>query len=283
MSTRIDSTEGLPKVSIILPTYNGNRFIEQAIESVLKQSYENFELIIIDDDSIDNTAEVICRFSERDSRILYLKNDENLGIQKSLNRGLRKAKGEYIARIDDDDEWIDKDKLKAQVDFLDNYHDYVLVGTGAVVVNEKGKELYRFFEPETDFKIRCKLLLKNCFIHPTVMFRKDAVMKIGGYDEEKEAKDREDYDLWLKLGTVGNLANLQIIGTKKMRRTGSITSKNKIQRFKQRNQFIKKYRKYYPNYWQSLLRNYFRLIIYGYLDFSYFAVFKNRLKNILGV
>ena len=273
----------LPKVSIILPTYDGSRFIERAIKSVLEQSYLDFELFIIDDGSTDNVAEVISRFSERDPRILYLKNDKNLGIQKSLNRGLREAKGEYIARIDDDDEWIEKDKLKAQVDFLDNHHDYVLVGTGAVVINEKGKELFRIFKPETDFKIRSNLLLENCFMHPTVMFRKDAIMKIGGYDEEKEAKDLEDYVLWLKLGTVGKLANLQIIGIKKMRRTSSVTSKIKIRRFKHRNQFIKKYRKYYPNYWQSLLRNYFRLIIYGYLDFSYFSVFKNRLKNILGV
>lgn len=271
-----------PKVSIILPTYNGSRFIERAIKSVLKQSYEDFELLIIDDGSTDNTAEVISRFSEEDIRVIYLKNDKNLGIQKSLNKGLREAKGKYIARIDDDDEWIDKDKLKAQVNFLDTHQDHVLVGTGVVVVNEKRQELYRFFNPEKDLEIRNKILGKNCFTHPSVMFRKDAAIKVSGYDESEEVRNREDFDLWLNLGIVGKLANLQIIGVKKMLRSGSITSKNRIKRFKQRIKFIRKYRKCYPNYWRSQLRNYLRLIIYGLLDFSCFPIIKSRFKNLLG-
>jgi glycosyltransferase involved in cell wall biosynthesis len=271
-----------PRVSIILPTYNGGRFIGQAIESVLKQSFEDFELLVIDDGSTDETPEIIYHFSERDPRIIYLNNDKNLGIQKSLNRGMREAKGEYIARIDDDDVWIDKDKLRKQVDFLDAHLDHVLVGTGAVIVNEKGKELFRYFNPETDTEIREKILGKICFTHPTVMFKKDATIKVNGYDENEKIRDREDYDLWLKLGIIGKLANLRIIGVKKMLRSGSITSKNKIKRFKERIKFIKKYRKCYPNYLRSLLRSYLRLIVYGYLDFSYFQVVKSRLKNLLG-
>jgi glycosyltransferase involved in cell wall biosynthesis len=269
----------LPRVSIILPTYNGSRFIEQAIKSVLKQSYEDFELLIIDDGSTDKTSEIISEISEQDPRIICFRNNTNLGIQKTLNIGLRNTKGEYIARIDDDDEWIYKDKLKKQVDFLDAHPDYVLVGTGAIVINEDGQELFRYFNPETDKEIRNKILGKTCFIHPSVMFRKESAIKLGGYDELIEMKNFEDYILWLKMGTVGKFANLRIIGVKKMSWGGSISSKNKIKRFRKRIIFVRKYRKYYPNYWQSQLRNYLRIITYGFLGFSSLVVLKNKLKR----
>lgn len=272
-----------PRLSIILPTYNGSRFIEQAIKSVLKQSYEDFELLTIDDGSTDNVAEVISQFSERDPRIIYLRNEKNLGIQKSLNKGLREAKGEYIARIDDDDEWIDKDKLKAQIDFLDNSPEHVLVGTGAVWVNEEGQELYRGFKPETDYDIRKKILIRNCFIHSAVMLRKDVAIRVGGYDESSDVRNFEDYDLWLKLGVVGNLANLRIIGIRKSLRSGSIISDNKGRSFKQRIQFIlrriqfiKKYRGHYPNYGIALLCNYLRLILFGFIDVYHITVKNNK-------
>jgi glycosyltransferase involved in cell wall biosynthesis len=271
----------LPKVSIILPTYNGSRFIETAIKSVMKQSYEDFELLTIDDGSTDNVAEVISRFSERDPRIIHLRNEKNLGIQKSLNKGLREAKGEYIARIDDDDEWIDKDKLKKQVGFLDAHPDYVLVGTGAIVINEDGQELFRIIEPETDFEIRNKILYKICFVHSSIMFKKKATMKFGGYDESEDTRGCEDTDLWFKLGIIGNFTNLQTISVKRMYRTGSIASThgNKIKRFRKEIRLIKTYRKYYPNYWQALLRAFLRLIIYRLLGFSFLVVLKNKLKR----
>src|SRR3989344_3196134 len=100
-----------PGISVLLPTYNGGRFITKAIESVLKQSFGDFELIVIDDGSSDYTPKIVEEFARKDSRIIFVKNKENLGIQKTLNRGLSLAKGIYIARIDDDDEWADKNKL----------------------------------------------------------------------------------------------------------------------------------------------------------------------------
>jgi len=253
----------MPEVSIILPTYNGVIRIEKAISSILAQSFSNFELIVIDDGSNDGTDQIIKKLSNEDKRIVYLRNEINLGIQKSLNRGLKEAKGKYIARIDDDDEWLDKDKLKKQVEFLEANPDYVLVGTGAVVVDENGKELLRYLLPETDSELRKKILSKNCFVHSSVVFRKDTVLVLGGYDESQAVRHVEDYDLWLKLGTKGKFANLPIYAVRFTLRRGNISSKNKIEQFKKDIFLIKKYRNYYPNYFWALVQGYLRLILYG--------------------
>ena len=220
------------KVSIILPTYNGSRFIQRSIESILLQSFADFELLVIDDGSTDSTAEIIQEATRSDSRIVYLKNEKNLGIQKTLNKGLRAAKNEYIARIDDDDLWVDEDKLKKQVEFLDTHPDYVLVGTGVIIQNEEGAELFSFLNPQTDEEIRKKILGKNCFTHSSVMFRKSAAIKFGGYDESQETRHIEDYDLWLKLGTIGKIANLPCYSVRFTLRPGNISSKNKIVQFR---------------------------------------------------
>src|SRR4030042_3106655 len=98
------------KVSIILPTYNGGRFITKAIKSVLGQSFADYEFLIVDDGSTDNTPEIVKEFSRKDKRIRYVREETNQDFQQALNQGLQLAEGEYIARIDDDDIWIDEDK-----------------------------------------------------------------------------------------------------------------------------------------------------------------------------
>jgi glycosyltransferase involved in cell wall biosynthesis len=128
------------KVTILLPVYNGTKWIEKSIRSALRQSFSDFELIILNDCSTDDTERVVFSFMSQDKRIVYIRNDKNLGLAKTLNVGLGTAKGEYIARLDADDEWIDVDKLKKQVSLLDKYPEYTLVGTGAVVVDENGQE-----------------------------------------------------------------------------------------------------------------------------------------------
>lgn len=255
------------RVSIILPVYNGEKFIAFAIESVLAQSYRNWELLVMDDGSTDRTANVVKRYAEKDNRIKYHKNEQNLGIQKTLNRGLKAAQGAYIARIDDDDTWCDVDKLSKQVKFLDDNPEYVLVGTGVIVVDERGNELSRYLTPCKDEDIRKKILSGNCFVHSSVMFRRAAVLKVGGYSEEEEVKHSEDYDLWLKLGEIGKFANLPIYAVKFTLRGGSVSHKNKIKQFRAVIKIAEKYKKDYPNYLLSNIRNYSRLILYGFFDF----------------
>ena len=207
-------------VSIILPTYNGAARIGRAIDSVIAQTYTDWELIIIDDGSTDGIQASI----PSDARIRYIRNDTNLGIQKSLNRGIDEAKGKYIARIDDDDVWSDMTKLEKQVVFLDANPDYVLVGTGTVLVDEEGKEISRYMLPTTDQSIRAKLLRKNCFVHSSVMFRNIGIR----YSEDVQVCHAEDYDLWLRLGTQGKVANLPIYGVTFMVRKQSLTGQNRI-------------------------------------------------------
>src|SRR3990167_10841421 len=172
-------------VSIIMPAYNGAKWIEKAILSVLAQSFTDFEFIIINDDSSDNTEEIITAFTKYDKRIKYIKNERNLGVQKTRNIALDISLGEYIAEIDQDDEWIDKDKLKKQVEFLENNQGHVLVGTGVVVIDEGGSEIARYFMPETDLEIRKKILRANCFIHSSVLYKPKSFKKIGGYTVTK--------------------------------------------------------------------------------------------------
>jgi len=250
-------------VSIILPTYNGARYIADAIESVQAQIFPQWELLVIDDGSTDNTLTIVQELALKDSRVIYLKNDHNLGIQKTLNRGLHVARGKYIARIDDDDQWIETKKLEKQVEFLDTHPDYVLVGTGVVMIDEENKELVRYLLPESDRDIRKKILGKNCFVHSSVLFKKEAALQFGGYDETQATRHVEDYDLWLKLGTDGKFANLSIYATQFMLREGGLSSRNKIEQFKKNIRLAKKYKKNYPRYWSAIIRSWVRIVLYG--------------------
>lgn len=255
------------KVSIILPTLNGSKFIHRTIESVISQTYSNWELLVINDGSNDNTENIIKEFIAKDSRIIYLKNESNLGIQKTSNLGLKRAKGEYIARIDDDDEWVDKDKLKKQVEFLNDNLDYVLVGTGVIVVDENGDELFRYLTTNDDVKIRNKILSKNIFINSSVIFRRDSAIKLGGYSEKEIIKHIEDYDLCLKLGLVGKFYNLPYFATKYTSRKNSISSNNKLDQFRKNIILIKEFKDKYPHYLQSVILSYLRLFFYKIFSF----------------
>jgi glycosyltransferase involved in cell wall biosynthesis len=265
-------------VSIILPTYNGAQRIERAIQSVFDQSFTLWELLVINDGSTDATREIVEGFVNKDPRIRYLKNEKNLGVQQSLNKGIALSAGEYIARIDDDDAWIDKNKLKRQVAFLEDNADHVLVGTGVVVVDAEGKELFNYLLPTTDEAIRENMLSKNCFAHSSVLFRRIAVMHAGGYSEAKEALHIEDYDLWLKLGLSGKLANLPVYGIKWALRRNSLSSHHKIEQFRKSISLIRKYKAIYPNYFFAMVKSYLRVVLYSLILRS---PFKNSLNKIL--
>jgi glycosyltransferase involved in cell wall biosynthesis len=267
-------------VSIIMPTYNGAQYIKRALQSVIDQSYQQWELIIIDDGSDDQTktATAIANYLA-DNRVMYLKNEKNLGIQKTLNRGLAQAKGEYIARIDDDDIWADPEKLRQQVDFLETRPQYVLVGTGTSIVDEEGKELIRYLLPQDDTAIRNKILGKNCFVHSSVMFKKSAALKVGGYNESRAILHLEDYDLWLKLGTVGKLANLPLYAVIFTLRNEGLSSKNKLHQAIKALSLAHTYRKKYPHYLFSIIRSTARIIVYGIILQFPIKVFVNKLAK----
>ena len=196
-----------PLVSVILPTYNRSQFIEKAIRSVWTQTYAELELVVINDGSKDDTADILDRLSQEDSRITVIQMEKNSGIVAALNEGGLAAKGTYIARLDDDDFWSDDKKIEKQVNFLENNKEYVLVGGGVIRVDKDGKEIDRFLLPEKDEDIRKSILVDNVFVHTTVLFRKDAFEKTGGYNQEFLYV--EDWELWMHMGTMGKLYNFQ--------------------------------------------------------------------------
>ncbi len=236
------------RVSIILPTYNGAQFIRTAIDSVLNQTFQAWELIILSDGSIDQTKSIVQEYSKNDERIIFLENEHNIGIQKTLNKGILFAKGEYVTRLDDDDQWVYKDKLALQVSYLDSHPNCVLVGTDALIINESGKKIFTSIMPKTDKEIRSKILSKNCFLHSTVMMRKTTIHTVGGYKESPTVLHIEDYELWLRLGTVGQFVNIDVVSTSLVVHSNSLTSKNRVQQAKHILFLISCYKATYPNF-----------------------------------
>lgn len=243
-----------PLVSIIMPTYNRADLLPRSIESVLNQAYKNFEFIIVNDCSDDKTEEIILRYQKKDHRIKYFKNEVNLKIQKTLNRGLKEAKGEYIARIDDDDAWVDLGKLGKQVEFLENNPEYVIVGTGSTAILKSRGLRISSLKPETDGEIREAMLLGCPFLHPSVVYRKAAVLSAGGYDEN--LKQAEDYDLWMRLGKAGKMYNLPEYSIESISGETNIGHLKRAEVIKFSLALILKYRRDYPHFFKAYVKNY---------------------------
>ena len=245
-----------PRVSINIITYNRADFIVEAIESVLAQNFTDWELIIVDDGSTDNTEKVIEKYLS-DDRIHYFKNAKNLGICASRNRALNESHGEYVAILDSDDLWANPNKLQNQADFLDNHPDYVLVGTGIIVVNQKNQELKRYLNPESDKAIKSQMLAKNPFAHSSVLYRRAVAQSAGGYHPTLSAI--EDYDLWLKLGQAGKLHNLPSYDLIYRQHPANASVVDRLRLMKENLNLVKKYRPFYPNFYYAWFRRLARL------------------------
>lgn len=198
----------MTKVSIILPTYNWNKsWIWQSIDSVLNQTFTDFELIIINDASTNNIEKTILEYVKKDNRIRYFKNEKNLKLTNTLNKWLELAIWQYIARIDDDDIWIDIDKLKKQVEFLDNNSDYWLCWTNAIAIDNLWNKLFSTIYKQDDLDIRKKILFWTHFLHVSILFRKECINSIGYYNPSWNLI--EDHELWLRIWIKYKLYNIQ--------------------------------------------------------------------------
>lgn len=193
-----------PIVSVLLAVHNGGALLDEAIHSILAQTFTDFELLVIDDGSTDDSYQRAAAF--KDPRIRIIRNERNLGLTRSLNRGLSEACGEYVARQDADD--ISRpNRLSAQVQFLRANPNVVLVGTSAVRINPKGTMIGTNDMPTTHEAIRWASLVDNPFLHTSVMFRRAVVQQEwGGYDEEFSVC--QDYALWNKIAAKHRVANL---------------------------------------------------------------------------
>jgi glycosyltransferase involved in cell wall biosynthesis len=192
-----------PQVTVLMPAYNAGKYIAEAIASVLDQTFANFELLIVNDGSTDNTAAIIESYN--DPRIVLISQD-NKGIAAALNTGLKHARAPYIARFDADD-ICHPQRLEKQLNFLNDNPNYILVGSDADYILENGDPLFYFdCIAHTHQQIINKLYFYCPFLHPTVMYRKDCICKAGGYPTD--AHNFEDYLLWTSIANLGMLHNI---------------------------------------------------------------------------
>ena len=192
-----------PKVTVVMPVYNGERFLAQAIESILSQTFPDFEFIIVNDDSVDKSKDIILSYN--DKRIKLIDNTNHTNLVNALNRGILAARGMYIARMDCDDVSLSK-RLERQVSCLDDNKDIGVLGCGVIVIDAEGVPRRRVKFPEQHEAIWWELLFNSPFAHPSVMMRGDLVRSVGGYREIAHA---EDYDLWLRIRNRARLHNLK--------------------------------------------------------------------------
>ncbi len=191
-----------PLVSVIIPTYNQEKYIKKTLESVLSQTFKSIEIIVVDDGSTDETAEIVNSFNE--PRIIYIW-QKNKGPAAARNTGIKRAQGKYIAFLDADDLWL-REKLERQINFMEKNSEIGLLGTGCYEINHKGEMMSKKIFP-TKNKILKKILIRyNPFIQSSIMLKKEIFDKKEGYNES--FPQSEDYELWLRIAKNYKIANL---------------------------------------------------------------------------
>jgi glycosyltransferase involved in cell wall biosynthesis len=209
-----------PEVSVVMSVYNGERFLQEAVRSILDQTFPDFEYIIVDDGSTDQTASILGSFDDQRIRLIY--NPENLGLTASLNKGIDAAQGEFIARMDADDVSLPS-RLEKQVSYLRSHPDIGVVGTDKQDIDLEGRYLEKNWNPPTlPGYVGWRLYFGNPIIHPSVMIRKRCLENVGLYDNYK--RTAQDYDLWMRLSRVTKLSNLNEVLILYRRHSRSITN-----------------------------------------------------------
>lgn len=195
-------SENKKLVSVIMPLYNSEAFVKEAVESILNQTYQQIELIVINDGSTDKSDLVIKGFN--DKRIRYVNNSINKGIVSTINKGLLLSKGKYIARMDADDIAL-PNRLAKQVNLLETQPDIKLCGTTAIAIDKQGKKLVKLNRPVKDDEIKVFNLFRNAFIHPTIMADADLIKKIAFTEDYKYAEDYFTFSQFTMHYKVANL------------------------------------------------------------------------------
>lgn len=192
-------------ISVIMSVHNGEKTLKRAIDSIRNQTIQDFEFIICDDVSTDNTYKILNEYEEKGFRFIILQNEKNLGLAVSLNRCLEKSTGKYIARMDDDDISI-PERFEKQTEFLIKNDEYAFVSSNAIVFDgEKDTEMN--IKPENPTK---KDLIKGSpYLHPAVMFRREVILCVGGYSNKDYAKKRaQDYELFMRMASLNIILNV---------------------------------------------------------------------------
>src|SRR3989344_7756276 len=186
-------------VSVIIPTYNREKYIKKALDSVFFQTLQDFEIIVVDDGSTDNTKALLEPYiQEGKAKYIY---QQNLRVSKARNNGIRNSSGKYIALLDSDDYWLDSEKLEKQVKAFENQKDLVLTSGGIIRITQDGEVVSKILNPEKDEDVRRSMLLSCLFAPSAVMFKKEHWEKIGGFNETSDLS--EDWEFFMELGKYG--------------------------------------------------------------------------------
>ena len=225
-----DKTFTSPTVSVLLPVYNTERFLRQALDSLLNQTFTDFELIAVNDGSKDGSLAILEEYAARDARVRVISRP-NTGIVGALNDAFAASRGEFVARMDGDDESL-PDRFAAQVQYLRSHPDCVMVGTQVVTIDEDDDDVAPLRGLETDHEGIDRALLTAGWpvVHPTVMMRRSALKSVGGYAQG--TFPHEDHDLFLKMCEAGKVANLPDVLLRYRRHSASVSwdarSRNKM-------------------------------------------------------
>lgn len=204
MKNEINIINSCPTISVVMSVYNGEKYLSEAIESILCQTYKDFEFIIINDGSTDKSLSIIEKYKAQDERIVII-DRKNKGLIASLNEGIDKARGKYIARMDADDISL-PERFDEELKVMESDKEIVVCGSWINVFSENKKNKIKKYFVE-DKKIKANLLMSCCFAHPSVMIRKDAFIDNNiWYD--KNYTHAEDYHLWTQLAKIGKFYNI---------------------------------------------------------------------------
>lgn len=192
------------QVSVIMPVYNAEKYLREAIESILTQTFSDFEFLILNDGSTDHSIDIIRSYN--DSRIRIHSSGVNRGLIFQLNKGLNLSRGKYIARMDADDISL-PERLARQVEFLETHPEIGVLGTGVTIIDGDGNTSHTLQPPTQHVVIKWCLCFNNLITHPSVMMRRQIVGQVGGYNPDMALA--EDFDLWRRLSCVTRLSNLK--------------------------------------------------------------------------
>jgi len=195
-----------PVVSVVMATYNAGRFLQPAIESILDQTFRDFELIVINDGSTDSTPQVLAGFN--DDRLIVLTNEHNLGIAASTNRGLAAARGEYVALQDHDDLSL-LHRFHTEVGFLDAHPDIALVGSAAILIDQNCAPYDQYCEPSDDIELKWEALFRCPISHTSVMVRRRVLLEVGEYSTDPLLRVTSDYDMLARITMRYPVANFR--------------------------------------------------------------------------
>ena len=278
-------------VSVIMPTYNVEQFVAEAIESILNQSYSNIEFVIVDDCSTDNTYKICEEYAQKDSRIKLLRNEKNSKIEFSLNRALKNCTGKYVARMDGDD-ISDKFRIEIMKNYLDSHEDIKLVGTSAITINTNNEEIGRTVFLADFSMIKKTCLLKTPVVHIWMTY-KYIYDELNGY---RKLFATEDYDFILRLITFGYKCSniLDYFGYKiRVNRTGNSSNTYGVKKLKSRwytaNLYKERIKGKFDSYSEEKCSKYIKTFkitekLYALSNiFLYRAITLKAHKNILGM